>query len=385
MAAEKFQIRQCRRLRARWRVCFQACLRTVFLALLFFSQPTFAASFNGEIDEFYTGVRMLGMGGTYVNSVNDETSILTNPAGLGKIRDYTVTIADPELHGGFTNTEIANVSNFTNALSVQGLLDLLNQARGKNWHSKAQVFPSFVAPNFGIGVLAKYQYNASVNEAGTNFRLDYVNDWALALGYNFRMWGGILKVGVTGRLVNRTEIRRDIDPASTGLTVGALANEGMGIGADAGLILTAPVAALPALGVAVRDVGNTSYAFREGMFNATSGRPVDTEQTVDVALSFQPIIGNRVRTTIAFEYHGITTAIVEAQEDVIKRSHVGAELNFADFAFLRAGANQGYWTAGLEFATEKFQLQMASYGEEIGNPSARKEDRRWVGKFAIRF
>ncbi len=357
----------------------------VLLLLVTMGFPVQATTFNNEIDEFYTGVRILGMGGTYVNSVNDETALLTNPAGLGKLRDYTVTIADPEFHGAFTNTEIVDVSNFMNALTVQGLLDVLNQAKGKNWHAKGQLFPSFVAPNFGIGVFAKYQFNASVNAAGTVFRLDYVNDWALALGYNFRMWGGILKLGVTGRLVNRTEIHSDLDPASTGLTIGPLANEGMGMAADAGLILTAPVAALPALGVAVRDVGNTSYDLREGMFNATTGRPVDTEQTVDVALSFQPILGNRIRSTIAFEYHGVTTPLVEAQEDLIKRSHIGAEINFADFAFLRAGANQGYWTAGLEFATEKFQLQIASYGEEIGIPTVKKEDRRWVGKFAIRF
>lgn len=343
------------------------------------------ASFNGEINEFYTGVRMLGMGGVYVNTVNDETALLTNPAGLGKLRDYTVTVVDPELHGAFANTEIVNVTNFMEAISIQGLLDRLNQARGQHWHSKLQLFPSFVAPNFGIGLLVKNQMNASVDPAATRYRLDYVNDWALALGYNFRMFGGVLKIGVTGRLINRTEIHDDLDPTATGLTVAAIGKEGMGLGGDAGMILTAPIATLPAIGVSVRDVGNTSYNFREGMFTATAERPQDTQQTVDVALSFQPILGNRARATIAFEYHGITTPLVEAEEDAIKRSHVGAEINFADFAFVRAGANQGYWTAGLEFATEKFQLQVASYGEEIGNPTGRREDRRWVGKFALRF
>lgn len=355
------------------------------LSVSSFTQFVSAATFNGEIEEFYTGVRMLGMGGVYVNTVNDETALLTNPAGLGKLRDYTFTVVDPELHGAFADTEIVNVTNFMEALSIQGLLDRLNQSRGQRWHSKAQLFPSFVAPNFGIGLLAKYQTNASVDPAGTIYRLDYVSDWALALGYNFRMSGGIIKMGVTGRLVNRTEIHEDLDPNATGLTVAGLAKEGMGIAADAGLILTAPIAGLPAIGVSVRDVGNTSYNFREGMFNATTERPRETEQSVDVALSFQPIVGNRVRSTIAFEYHGITTPLVEADEDSIKRSHVGIEFNFADFAFLRGGANQGYWTAGLEFATEKFQLQVASYGEEVGRPGALREDRRWVGKFALRF
>lgn len=343
------------------------------------------ASFAGEIDEFYVGVRSLGMGGAYVNVVNDETAILTNPAGLGKLRDYTFTVADPELHGAFTNTEIVNYSNFLDGLSAQGLLDRLNQARGKHWHAKMQVFPSFVAPSFGIGLLAKYQYNARVDSTGTTYRLDYVNDYALAMAYNFRFWSGIVKVGVTGRLVNRAEIHQDLPASSTNLEVSGLVAEGMGLASDVGLLLTAPVAGLPALGVSVRDVGNTSYDLRGGMFNSTSLRPVDTEQSVDVALSAQPILGNRLRTTFTVEYHGVTTPIREAEEDFMKRSHAGVEFNFADTIFVRAGANQGYWTAGVEFASEKWQLQASSYGEEIGTPNGRREDRRWVGKIALRF
>jgi hypothetical protein len=65
--------------------------------------------------------------------------------------------------------------------------------------------------------------------------------------------------------------------------------------------------------------------------------------------------------------------------------HAGFEVNFSDFFFLRGGMNQGYWTAGVEFATRFFQLQASSYGQEVGTTSATIEDRRWVGSFAIRF
>lgn len=347
--------------------------------------PAHAATFNGEIDEFYTGVRSLGMGGTYVNTVNDETAILTNPAGLGKLRDLTFTVIDPELHGGFNDTEIATMSTASGAMTIQGLLDLLNTAKDRHWHAKAQFFPSIVGPNFGLGVLAKFQYNAEVDATGTTYRLDYVNDYAVGLGYTFRFFSGVVKIGFAGRLVNRTEIHKDLPASSTNLEVKTEASEGIGAAGDVGLILTAPIVGLPALGVTVRDVGNTSYTLREGMFNATVDRPVDTLQTVDAALSFQPILGNRARLTVAFEYHGLTTPLVPTEEDALKRSHAGLEINIADFAFLRGGANQGYWTAGVEFATERFQLQAASYGEELGTPTLRKEDRRWVGKFAIRF
>jgi hypothetical protein len=37
--------------------------------------------------EFYNGIRGLGMGGAQVAVVNDETSLMINPAGLGKLRD----------------------------------------------------------------------------------------------------------------------------------------------------------------------------------------------------------------------------------------------------------------------------------------------------------
>ncbi len=367
--------------RKRWRIL---CV-TMVLVGTWSHEVKAVTSFNNEIDEFYTGVRSLGMGGTYVNIVNDETAIITNPAGLGKLRDYTFTFFDPELSGSFNDTDIVNASNFSDAIAVQGLLDKLNLAKGRRFNAKLQFFPSFVAPNFGIGVLGKYQYNAQVDSTGTIYRFDYTNDYAVALAYNLRLWSGVLKLGFAGRLINRSEVHKDIAANSTGLLLKNLSSEGIGLAGDAGLILTAPVAGLPALGVSVRDIGNTSYNLREGMFNATTTRPEDTAQSVDVGLSVQPILGNRVRMTIALDYHGITSPLVAAQEDAIKRSHAGFELNLADFAFIRGGANQGYWTAGLEFATERFQLQLASYGEEIGIPTSRKEDRRWVSKLALRF
>jgi hypothetical protein len=57
----------------------------------------------------------------------------------------------------------------------------------------------------------------------------------------------------------------------------------------------------------------------------------------------------------------------------------------SDFFFLRAGMNQRYWTGGFEISTQRFQIQGATYGEEIGTVTVPREDRRYIGKFAIRF
>jgi len=241
-----------------------------------------------------------------------------------------------------------------------------------------------VVPNFGVGVFAKYQISGRVDETNTNFELDYTNDYAVVTGFNFRLFDGVIKLGFNARAINRVEIHRtDISAASTGLTVNNLASEGVGVALDVGLALSAPVAWLPTLAGVWRDAGNTTYSLKEGMFTSAITIPTHTPQTVDVALALYPIIGKRVRSTFTIEYRDVLTASDE--DDHMRRTHAGYEVNFADAFFVRAGMNQRYWTAGLEFAALNFQLQVATYGEEVGVANATVEDRRYVGKFAIRF
>ncbi|HVK61940.1 MAG TPA: hypothetical protein VM432_10335 [Bdellovibrionales bacterium] len=335
-----------------------------------------------EMFDFYNGARQMAMGGAYTGVVNDETALLTNPAGLGKLRQATLTLIDPEVEASFTNTDIVNYSNFSQALDIQKLLDLLNEAKGKHWHLKYQMFPSVVGTNFGIGLLAKYSTDAEVDEDGTVYRYDYVNDWAAALGYNFRFFGGVLKIGTTARLVDRTEVHEDLDATATNLSLSQVASEGMGLAADIGVILSIPVATLPAFSVVVRDVGNTSYTLSDGLFNQTQTRPEDSKQRIDAGFSLFPILSNNNRMTFTVDYHDITNT---EEKDSMKKLHGGVEFNIHDIFFVRGGMNQRYYTAGVEFASQFFQLQATTYGEEIGTAEKPREDRRWIGKIAIRF
>lgn len=355
--------------------------RVLALALAFVGAQAASAGVEERYD-FYNGVRSLGMGGAYVASVNDETALLTNPAALGRLRDWIFTVADPEVAGSFNDTQITDI-NHTAAQTPTDLLTLLNQHKGVHWYAKAQVFPSLVAPNIGFGVHAKWKYDAEVNTAGTNYRLDYTNDYAAILGFCFKFWGGILKIGGSGRYVNRTEIHKDINPTVTTIDMNQMASEGAGLASDVGMIITFPVAWLPALAAVVHDAGRTTYTLSSGMFLQTQTRPAETPQTIDVGYALHPILSNNTRMTITADYRDVANAYNET--DTAKKIHAGLEFNFADFFFVRGGYYQRYWTAGLELSTELFQLQAASYGEEIGTLTANKEDRRWVGKFSVRF
>jgi hypothetical protein len=118
---------------------------------------------------------------------------------------------------------------------------------------------------------------------------------------------------------------------------------------------------------------------------------------LDAAFALFPILGKGVRMSFTGELQDIlnkqeplTTYDVSP---INRRIHGGIEFDFNDVFFIRAGYNQGYWTAGMEIDVGNTQLQMASYGEEIGDlplkgtGTAYKtlEDRRYVAKFAYRF
>ncbi len=335
--------------------------------------------------EFYTGARQMGMGGATVAVVNDETALIHNPAALGKLRTKYLTLIDPEIHVGETSHQIIKDKDYdiTKTTDPQELMEILKVNPDKNFHQKVQLFPSLVFPNFGIGLLATYNYDARVDSTTNEYHLRYRNDYAVILGYNFRFFDGIMKLGFNAKYINRVEMNDVLPDTSTGLTWGGLVNEGTAISSDIGLMFTAPWQYLPTLALVWRDVGNTSYSMGGGMFYSDRPEPDSVTQTLDVGVSLSPILGKYSRMQFVGEYRDALT--FDDEEDHQRRIHYGLEFNFFDRMFLRGGVNQRYWTAGLEVASLNMQFQAATYGEEIGVGGARREDRRYIFKFAMRF
>ncbi len=330
-------------------------------------------------ESFYSGIRQMGMGGASIAVVDDETSLMSNPAGLGKLKEKIITVIDPEVEINVNTQPVLGTSVFT-ANNPQKLLDSLNNLPNKHYHSKAQVFPSAVVPNLGFGLFGKYQTDAQVNSATNNFRLDYTNDFAAILGLSRRLYGGVLKVGANARFIDRTQIAKDMPSTSTGLSLDATASEGLGVASDIGILLAAPTVWLPTFSVVARDVGDTTFTRGKGFINQTTTRPDGVKSSVDVALALFPIFDRGTRSSFTVEYTNIGS-----KDEAIKHFHIGAEINVFDAVFLRAGMNQRYWTAGFEISHAHYQLQIASYGIDVGTSEVQQEDRRFDAKFAVRF
>lgn len=345
-------------------------------------------SYSAERFEFYKGARGLAMGNATTAVVNDETALLLNPAGLGKLRNVFGTILDPELDLSSSALSIYRAQSFANPVSMTQVVPAAASAVDEYYYARGQVFPSFVARNFGIGIFAKNEL-AALAASDTSVKVFYRDDISLLLGYNFRFWDGRVKFGLTGKMISRTEVNQEsIDPTTQALDLGSLntaglVTHGLGVGGDAGLMLTAPWDNLPTLAVVVHDVGNTNFDKTYVSRLSTTDHPAQAKQDADVGMSFTVIHKSNIRTVWTIEQKGVLT--MSSEDDKAKLYHAGIETNLSDIFFFRVGYNQRYVTFGLEIASEKFQFQFASYEEEVGTVDSPRGDRRSVAKFAFRF
>ncbi|MFN9066547.1 MAG: hypothetical protein ACK5V3_04915, partial [Bdellovibrionales bacterium] len=145
-----------------------------------------------ERREFYKGIRYQAMGGAMVAVANDESALLANPAGLGRLRDVYGTMIDLELELSAKAIAAYNDKAYTEPLSIKKIGNTVLSDVGTLFTSRQQIMPSFVAKNFGIALLSKKDLQLRANSA-TSVDAFYRHDLGVLLGYNIRLFDGRIK------------------------------------------------------------------------------------------------------------------------------------------------------------------------------------------------
>lgn len=351
-----------------------------FLIVYIFSSVSGAR----EWMNFYNNARSLAMGGVSVAMSSDETALYRNPANLGSIRGSYLTLLDPELEISKNFLDQVTSQNLTKAFEPSSINETLLAKPNEYYHARMQLTPNFVGRNFGVGLIYQNQVNAIMNSTSTE--MDYLSydDMGVVLGASYRFLDGKIKLGASARAFNRIEIDNQHLVNSGSLEKKDIAKEGTAVAFDAAIMFQLPVAMLPSLGVVVRDIADTKFDKRDKVRLETSlGQPSTVKQSVDVGFSITPIESKSRRSLLSFEYQDVTNSREEAFSK--KHLHIGFETSWNDIMYLRAGLNQGYWTAGFEIASEHTSWMLSTYGEEIGTESLPLEDRRFLTKFTLRF
>ncbi|MBI4403926.1 MAG: hypothetical protein HY537_07190 [Deltaproteobacteria bacterium] len=352
------------------------------LVLWLFISPFINDAFAlNELFETYNAPQELGMGGAITADAYGYLANFYNPAGLGKApkRKFELILLDFEVLGGLNAFGPVLSSQ---SLGINRLFGPLKDKPGRYNYFRFTTAPAFSMRGYGGSLLFSYQYAAQSD--GTQIDINATEDLVPTFGLGVNLAGNLLKLGLVGKLVIRNQLKGVFDHSvfNTDDDAASLMKEGWAVGADAGLLLTYPYTWLPSLGVVWKDVLDTHFRGAIHLLNRKSnGIPDPIRQSVNAAASVHPYFTRTLRSTLAIEWRHIERPDLPFR----KRIHIGFQLEDEKSFYVWAGLNQLYWTVGLALRVPGGNIEVGTYGEDIGEGDASKEDRRIFFRWTISF
>lgn len=358
---------------------FLALRRRLRLLSAFIVILSIAFSPLGYADELYqtwTSARALGMGNAYTAVVRNSDSLFYNPAGLGRVNGIKITAIDVK---GAAN----NSSAYPKLKNLQGgsstdFADTVNDLYGDRVTANASAKTAVVIPYFGFGIFDNFDFSFTAeNPAMTTLNTNAINDISYAVGAA-APFGPFIDAGFVAKKIKRIGVRQLIGPSVLGnLSSDALKNSvnigGNGYSLDLGMNLIIPGPAQPVISFTWRNFGVTKF-----MPDTVGGLAPPSERddmTLGASLTFSSML---VNITPAIDLRYMNRQDVQTT----KKISFGCEIALP-LIELRAGFNQGYYTAGVGVNLGLIRVDAATYGVELGAYAGQLVDRRYVLEAAL--
>ncbi len=353
-------------------------------------QPVAAIEFEDAIfPELATSGRALAMGNAYIAKVDDAAAAFYNPAGLGTVRHPHLHLSNFhfELNKGWMDTAAGGKasdvpSGLTKAFSLDGQRQLLKESVGTISHSRFHALPNFTTRYFSMGYLISKRTRSTVTSTTSSTGFEYADrtDHGPYAAINLSLFGGVFKAGVSGILLNRSEVFGSSDPNLTLNVPDSQYKKGSGVILTGGSKLTLPVTFLPTFAITMHNMA--SQGLTVGVRGA--GAPAQIKSSVDVGFSMTPQIGNSTRVHLEANYKDMN--FEHSSISVNRRLLLGMEFDFARVFFLRFGYGDGFGSAGLGIKHRKLEFDLSTYAVDTTSSSFRgEEDRRFAMTFSSGF
>jgi hypothetical protein len=356
------------------------------ITLLLMTAPAIQNAFALDpIIRSFQGARASGMGNVrYTTGLYEENfyanpaRVTANPANLLQLPKITIEVG---------NGALGAVQDLTKG---EGGLQPFSDSIGKPLSARVQmVFPAFYARHFladfwamGIGMLVSAQ---SILQLGQNGVLDPTTvitaGPAITLGRRL-LKDDRLSIGAT----IHTEMRAtsydsfSITDFLNGDSVKSKLKGGSGLGADLDLGSTfiTPWRVLGAeyqVAFAVNNVLGGKYKNIRKPLKNWPADPIPSPRSFNFGISaVKEDFAFLDSVSLAFESTDIGN---NKNGSMYKTLHLGSEAKWK-FLAVRAGLNQGYYTAGFGLDFKLLQINAATYGEELGLNAGVIEDRRYI-------
>lgn len=365
-------------------------------------------SLQTGIHHLYQSPRPLGMGDAFVAIANDYNSIMYNPAGLARLEESEINLSIDAAGGAnfqkFANdVSVAGTGTGTEAQKISSYTTLLQNYYGKQFSSRLGLLEGiWVRPSFGIAVIpADFSIDLVIhNTVGPSIDLKSYLDTTVALGYgkDFKGVQGRLSWGVTGKFVNRGFASKQILPldlaADSTLIKTTDLQEGYTTDADVGLLYTPFLPsegvgsvfrmAKPTFGAVIRNVGEIGFAKSLKVLNKSKTEaPEKLYRVLDVGAKFE------YPNLWIFSGRGAVDLrdIGHPNFNMKKGFHLGFEFDWRVTSWwkgsYRIGVNQNYPTAGFSALFSFFNIDLVTYGEDVGTYDTARENRMYMAKLNI--
>lgn len=357
----------------RWGLLFMAAL---------LSAAWISNSAAQEYPSFYRGVRPLAMGGAFTAVADDEHALFYNPAGLADISMLNLAVVNPLVEASEDSGEMYQDLQDTDFETVEEAEDFLRKYVGVQQHIRAAINPyiGFNVADYGVmiaglgnGTIGALPYDT------VNPKLDVtvIGDYGLLGGVGGKLPFSGLRVGLSVKAVNRYSLTEQytaqdlVDEDFENLIDDDL-EEGTGFSADLGVLYT-----LPFIKVVDMDAGLAVQSLPK----MDMGDALDIDTQVNLGLAIK-------KTLAGFGFIGALdcmdlTQNIGEDDDWGKRLHLGGEIKFPLILSLQAGLNQGYMTGGIGLDFKVLRVDLATYGEEIGEKAGDQVSRRYLAQVTI--
>jgi hypothetical protein len=344
---------------------------TTLASLFIFATSARAAELNNN----WLSTRALGMGNAYTAIAADADSLFYNPAGLANVSGVNWTFFD--LHGGLNGMEAIE-----NAKIIAGAPDDMQEALRKLYGKKVWVGggakTAVTVPYFGVaGFVNASSAVTTTNAPNPRIEPTLTFDYGAVAGFALPVIPGIASVGFSMKRINRTGTSQSIGAATLAtLDSEALKEEfkrrGTGYGLDFGAQFKFPGPVSPSLSFVYRDLGYTTFTHEEG-----AGAPsrIEPEMVIGGGLEISAPL---IKVTPVFDYRYLNRPELQMG----KKINLGLEVSLP-LLDLRAGLHQGYYSAGVGLNLALLQVDVATWGTELGEYPGQREDRRYMAQFTF--
>lgn len=370
-----------------------------------FSGEVFAAKvLDYTIHQEYTSTRALGMGNAFTAVADDHSALFYNPAGLARRDNGQLRML---LRGGMDDKylplldDIEKVSKIEDETEKQAAMAaLLQKNYGKHYYFRIPTIGGiWVRPGWGFAFIpADLSVDIAIHQQiGPTLNVNGYLDSTLAYGYakDYSWFGksNRFSLGATVKAIHRANISQAILAAELAADSDIFdkkeANEGLTIDADIGTLFTPRVGKnaffKPTYAFVVRNIADYGFTTNFHMIDKDSNEPPKLQRRLDFGSKFQ------LPTFWVFDPHFQLDVrdVLHSNWTWKKGVHAGAEMYWKMYNWWKGhwavGINQGYWTAGLGMRMAIFQLDIASFGEEVGTSSVPKESRRYMAEMSLDF